>query len=323
MSHLIADGCETVDATCQALMMNQGRLELGAVRRPRCRSQEVLVRVRAVGLCRTDLKVMRGQIPTDSGLIPGHEFSGTVDAVGDGVDHVTPGDTVAVNPVRSCGRCSMCRASQTHRCQAVRFMGLDVAGACAEWVVIPAADVYRLPMHVPFATAAFAEPIAACLAVLSTGIRAHERGVICGDNRIGRLVAAILNAHRFTSVDVCSASDVADLPTDAFEFVIETEIDSTLLCEMVRIVQPRGRIVLKSRQHRQVSFVPGELLPKEPILCFANYAPFAEAVRLLAQTRIDVGPLFGASFPLRRFREALDEAERSEARKTFLTLNEA
>ena len=311
-----------------ALIYDGSGLRLIPRSRPEAGPDQITVRVRAVGLCRTDLNVVAGRIKAKSPLIPGHEFAGTVAEVGAAVetdsagDVVAIGDHVAINPVLPCGECRWCDVGLPADCQRPRFMGLDVDGACADFVAVPAAAVYRISAALPFTVAAFAEPVAACSAVLKTGIAPNDRGLICGDNRIARLTERILIAHGFMRVSVCTIDRAAELPDDEFDFVIETEASTSLLRQLVRLVRPRARIILKSRQHVPIALTLAEILPKEPVLHVANYGPFAAAVALLAERRIMVDDLIGTSYPMAEFRAAISAAGGGEANKTFL-VNEA
>lgn len=280
--------------------------------------REATIRVAAVGLCRTDLSVMDGTIPVRRPIIPGHEFSGVVDAVGTGVDSLLVGDRVAVNPVIPCGDCSFCCSNQSMDCQATRFLGVDLDGACCSFATVPASSVVSISNDLPFECAAFAEPVAASLAVLKSGIQPQNTGIIAGDNRIARLTLRVLQAHGFQSVEVCDADDLVGLPANRLDFAIETLATPDVLTELVRIIRPRGRIVLKSRQTRAVPLTFSELLPKEPVLHAVNYGDFGEAVSLLASGRVDVSDLIGDRFPLSRIDEAIAAARRDESRKTFL-----
>jgi L-iditol 2-dehydrogenase len=87
---------------------------------------------------------------------------------------------------------------------------------------------------------------------------------------------------------------------------------------MVRLVRPHGRIVLKSREHRPVHVCLRDLLPKEPVIEAVHYGNFATAVRLLADGTLRIDDLIGPCYPLKNYRQALDEASRAETSKVFL-----
>jgi 2-desacetyl-2-hydroxyethyl bacteriochlorophyllide A dehydrogenase len=116
---------------------------------------EVVVRTGAAGVCRTDLKVLDGVIPTvPLPLIPGHELAGEVVAVGEGVDAGQVGARVLVGLDLSCGICQYCSRGELDHCARLRRLGMEVDGALAEFVRVPAANLVRLPEAMPFAAAA-------------------------------------------------------------------------------------------------------------------------------------------------------------------------
>lgn len=113
---------------------------------------DAIVRVRRTGICGSDLHFVHGKAPVDVGSILGHEAAGAVESVGDAVRRFVPGDRVVASFVLACGGCWFCRRGQSSLCDDVRYMGAgpfggDVAGAQAELVRVPAADVNLL--HVP------------------------------------------------------------------------------------------------------------------------------------------------------------------------------
>jgi propanol-preferring alcohol dehydrogenase len=116
---------------------------------------EILVRVEAAGICRTDLKIVDGAIPTVAPpVIPGHEPAGVVVAIGADVDSVAVGDRVAVSLDVSCGACAHCADGRFHYCTALRRLGFELDGALAEYMVVPAANAVPVGDSLPFEVAA-------------------------------------------------------------------------------------------------------------------------------------------------------------------------
>ena len=172
----------------KAIVKNAGAVSLGIIENPTVeRDDDVVVRVRSAGLCRTDVYVADGVIRTRDPLVLGHEFSGVVEAVGASVSRAKAGDRVAVFPVIACGACRECRSGRANLCQRTSMLGLESDGAFAELVKIPERAVYPMPDALPFRHGAYAEPVAASLAVLKSGIRPEEKGLVYGDNRIAEL----------------------------------------------------------------------------------------------------------------------------------------
>ncbi|QNE48413.1 zinc-dependent alcohol dehydrogenase family protein [Glaciihabitans sp. INWT7] len=122
-------------------------IELGRVGRPDPEVAEVLVKVFACGVCRTDLHVIDGELPVHrERVIPGHQVVGQVTAVGSGVHTLTPGDLVGGAWLRSaCGACEWCRSGRENLCPYSAYTGWDFDGGFAEYLTIPAAFAYLLP----------------------------------------------------------------------------------------------------------------------------------------------------------------------------------
>jgi alcohol dehydrogenase, propanol-preferring len=122
-------------------------LEFIEVEKPSPRDDEVLVRVRACGVCRTDLHVVEGDLkPRVSSLIPGHQIVGEVAALGANVSSLAIGDRVGIAWLRrTCGVCRFCRAGRENLCERAEFNGWSANGGFAEYTVAPADFVYALP----------------------------------------------------------------------------------------------------------------------------------------------------------------------------------
>ena len=127
--------------------------------------REVLVRVEAVGLCGTDIHVLEGEFaPTRYPIIPGHETSGVVEAVGGQVSEVSVGDRVSVDPTLTCGECAYCSIGRSNLCE--QWNGSGVArtdGSTAELTIAPVRNVHRLPDGVDLELAALIEPLSCAI----------------------------------------------------------------------------------------------------------------------------------------------------------------
>jgi alcohol dehydrogenase, propanol-preferring len=124
-------------------------LELATVAEPTPADDELLLRVHACGICRTDLHVVEGELPVKrSPLIPGHQIVGHVAAIGPGVDGFQIGDRVGVAWLnRTCGKCEYCLSGRENLCDRALFTGWSVDGGYAEYVVAPAAFTYHIPLE--------------------------------------------------------------------------------------------------------------------------------------------------------------------------------
>ena len=155
---------------------------------------EVQLQVSHCGICGTDLHLFHGEM--DHRLHPpqviGHEMSGVVAAVGEGVEGFAAGDPVTVRPLNPCGECPACRAGHSHICQRLKFIGIDAPGALqARWTV-PAHTLHRLPASLPLKRAALVEPLSvACHDVRLGNVQSGEYVVVQGGGPIGVLIGCV------------------------------------------------------------------------------------------------------------------------------------
>lgn len=153
---------------------------------------EVMIQVKACGVCGTDLHIYegaQGAAKTTPPTILGHEFSGLVCKTGLGVKSVKVGDRVCVDPNDMCGECRYCREGLGHFCERMIGIGTTVNGGFAEYCTVREKQVYLIPDHLSFEEAAMAEPIACCLHGMDlTHVRAGQTVLIVGGGTIGLIM---------------------------------------------------------------------------------------------------------------------------------------
>lgn len=182
---------QPTSATMMAQVLHAvGEMRYEAIPRPEPGAGQVLVRLAFCGICGSDIPrtFVKGtyHFPT----VIGHEFSGTVEQCGPGVDDLTPGEPVVVFPLLWCGRCSACEQGRYVQCQDYDYLGSRSDGGLAEFVVAPRQNLVRLPAGVPLAVAAMTEPAAVALhAVRRAGDLVGQTVAIFGAGPIGLMVA--------------------------------------------------------------------------------------------------------------------------------------
>ncbi|MHB1006503.1 MAG: zinc-dependent dehydrogenase [Chloroflexota bacterium] len=169
---------------------------------------EALVRVRAAGICGTDVRIMKGGKKVAAPIIIGHELAGEVAAVGDGVSEVKVGDRVTVEPVIPCGKCALCLKGRRNICLTRPTIGYEYDGAFANYVRVPATavqagNIVKLPDSMSFEEAAIAEPLAACVNGNDrTQIQLGDTVLILGAGPIGLVHLQLSRAAGATHVFV-------------------------------------------------------------------------------------------------------------------------
>ncbi len=155
---------------------------------------EVAVRVAYCGICGTDMHVYHGNMDARVGLnrTVGHEMSGIVAEIGEGVSSVSVGQKVVVRPLDHCNECPACKAGHRHVCHSLKFLGLDTDGAMQEIWTVPAHTLHVLPDDLRMDHAALIEPVAvACHDVRLSQLQPGEDVVVIGGGPIGILVAMV------------------------------------------------------------------------------------------------------------------------------------
>ncbi|WP_200962434.1 galactitol-1-phosphate 5-dehydrogenase [Paenibacillus sp. Soil750] len=173
---------------------------------PSYEDNEVLVRVRAAGVCGSDLgRVMKTgtySFPT----IPGHEFCGEVAAVGGDVKDFKPGDRVAVAPILPCGTCEFCESGDYGLCDNYNYLGSRTHGGYAEYTVAPSRNLIRLPDSLSFVEGAMVEPAAVTLhGMMRVGVNVGDTVAVLGCGTIGLFAiqfAKIMGATQVIATDV-------------------------------------------------------------------------------------------------------------------------
>jgi L-idonate 5-dehydrogenase len=321
---------------------------------PEVGAEEVRVRVRAGGICGSDLHYFHqggfGTIRIREPMVLGHEVAGVVEAVGALVSHVRPGDRVAVNPSLPCGRCRYCLAGAANHCLDMRFYGSamrfpHVQGGFREVLVCHASQA--VPADMPPERAAFAEPLAVCLhAARQAGPLLGARVLVTGAGPIGALC---LLAVRHAGAREVVATDLLDEPLatvrrlgadvalnlraqpDAlapyavgkgtFDAVFECSGSGAALAGAIAVARPGATIVQVGIGGAETPVPLTSVVAKEITLrgSFRFHEEFALAVDLLARGAIDVAPLLTATLPLAEANEAFALAsDRARAMKVQL-----
>lgn len=332
--------------TMQAYVLHGAEdIRLEQAPRPVPGPEEVLVKVRAAGICGSDLHYYaHGRcgnfIPTRP-FILGHEFAGEIVASGDEKNESLVGTRVAVDPSRPCGRCKLCRQGRYNLCPDMVYFGSASVvppsdGCFAEYVVAPARNCAPLPDGFEFAWGALLEPLSvAAHAVQRSGGVSGKSVLITGGGTIGQMILLLATAFGASKVVVSDvkpfarsfaseqgatatldptdpdcAAQAAELAPDGFEVVFEAAGVAAALTQAFGLCARGATLV-------QVGTLPdGTEIPANALLTrelqyigswrFANV--FERVIDLVVSGRIDVRPLITRSYPFAQLHEAISEA---------------
>jgi threonine dehydrogenase-like Zn-dependent dehydrogenase len=297
------------------------------------------VRVRRAGICHTDLELARGY-KGYTGIL-GHEFVGVVEACPD--DRSWEGVRVVGEINAACGRCGACRRGDVTHCAHRQVLGiLNLPGAFATHLALPAANLHRVPDSVSDAAAVFTEPLAAALEILEQAhVRPSDAVVVLGDGKLGLLCAQVLNRTGASCVLVgrhpaklaraaawgietlrLAPGESAALQLGGADLVVDCTGRPAGLAEALAMVRPRGTVVLKSTFHGPATWAPADLVVREVTLLGSRCGPFAPALRLLASGGVQVEPLLTATYPLAQAEQAFAHAAQPGVLKVQLICEE-
>lgn len=292
---------------------------------------EALVRVLCAGICNTDLELLRGYYPY-SGIL-GHEFVGVVEQ---GPDNLINQRVVGeINA--ACGHCRYCRRGQPTHCENRTVLGIvNRNGAFADYLTLPVKNLYAVPDNVPNEVATFTEPVAAALEIQEqVNIHPDDRVLVVGDGKLGQLVAQtlaltgcdllVIGRHR----DKLANLEARGIKTGFADAVIPRAFDISVECTgnaagfeiASKALRPRGTLVLKSTYAGKLSLDASALVVDEITVIGSRCGPFAPALSLLAEEKINITPLIQARYPLTDALEAFKRAQTKGTLKVLLEMS--
>jgi L-iditol 2-dehydrogenase len=197
------------EAMLQAVMTVPGKIEFREILRPKPSVDEVLIQIKRIGVCGSDIHVYHGLHPyTSYPVVQGHEVAGLVSEVGGGVTGFQPGDKVVFMPQVTCGECYPCRHGMYHICDNLKVMGFQTNGAAQEYFPVKADHVLKLPENISLDHAALIEPISVAVHALArAGNVEGLKILVLGAGTIGNLVAQVAQASGAASVLVTDMSE--------------------------------------------------------------------------------------------------------------------
>ncbi len=303
----------------RALVFDGSLRYLRNCRDPEPGRNEALVRVTLAGICATDLEIVRGYMRFSG--VPGHEFVGTVAA---GPKIWRDKRVVAeINCV--CGQCDMCHHGLANHCRNRSVVGIQGRDGCfADYVAVPVDNLHELPDAVSDEQAVFVEPLAAAYQVVKQcKIEKRMRVGVVGSGRLGLLVAQVLQGtgcrlevigRNPLTMSFCEKKGIQVRPVS--EVVPRADHDLVVECTgaaagfelALRLVRPRGTIVLKSTYAGDAKLNLAPVVVNEVTVLGSRCGPFADAISALARRQIDVLSMITKQFPLSRGVEAFAAA---------------
>jgi threonine 3-dehydrogenase len=345
-------------ATMKALRkMRAGRgLSMESAPVPAIGAADVLVRVKTASICGTDLHIYgwdrwsQGRIKPPVTL--GHEFCGMVERVGEEVTSVIAGDFVSAEMHVNCGHCHQCRLGEAHICQNLRIIGIDQDGAFAEFVKIPASNIWRLDPAIPEHYGAILDPLGNAVHTVLAGPIAGQTVLVTGCGPIGLMSIAVAKACGSSTVFATETNenrramakkmgaDVVLNPAaeNAVARILSetngTGVDALLEMSGNPTAIQQGFKSLRAGGRASLLGIPTENVPLDLVndVIFKGatvqgiygrrmYGTWVQMTALLKAGRLDLEPLFGEREPLEKFENAFAKLQGGMAGKILLYPN--
>jgi len=301
---------------------------------PKIKDDEVLIKVKAVSICGSDMHAYRGvskrRIPP---LVMGHEFSGEIAKLGRTVKGLREGDRVVLEPVLSCGTCALCQRGRSNICENMRLVGLHLSGAFSEYVPIPASKCHRLPDAVSFEEASLVEPLAVAVhaVALASPLKGEDIGIL-GSGAVGLMALQVVRnsgAKKIFAIDTLeyrldlakklgATTTINALKEDPIKevlaeggvnIVFDAVGHQKTVQQALSMVQKGGKVVIIGMLEATMELGMLDVTVKE-IEIRGSYGytsdDFQQALTLIAEGKVEVKPLITHVLPLNDIAKGFD-----------------
>ena len=303
---------------------------------PQIQENEILMKIKKVGICGTDLHTYNGGMNVSAPLILGHEFVGNIVKIGGKVTNVKVGDRAVAEHVIGCGKCLYCQEGKKNLCKNPTVIGLNRQGALAEYVSIPSDLIFKLPEELSYDEGVLVEPVSiAVYAVRKSEMKVGDKVAVIGQGPIGLLVDYVAKASGGTIIgldkhdnrlnyakDHDYVSKVFNIETENYleQFKAEAEDGVDIVFEAVgsdtsaelalELARPAGKvIVLGVFEHNvminMMNIVRKELQVSGSWTCVFS---FKETLNLMKSQKIDVNHLITHRYAFQDSVKAFQEA---------------
>jgi len=301
---------------------------------PEYKENEVLIKVKAAGICGSDAHIYYGK--NAFAVYPrvvGHEFAGEIVKVGKQVKNLKQGDRVTVDPVNSCGHCYACRIGRHNVCTSLSVMGVHRDGGFREYAAANAANVYKVPERIPWKIAAMVEPYSIAAQVLERGrLTADDMVLICGAGPIGLIIlqAAKMKGAKVAIMDVVESrltkakhmgadliinSKKSDMVTELMKFtdgmganlIFEATGNVKVLETCIKdAVSPAGRVVVLGFSTDMIQIPQVAIMSKEIEIIGTrlNNNKFAEVIEWFSKNLVQPEAILSHTFKLEELEKA-------------------
>jgi len=337
----------------QAIMVQPGKIEFNEVEKPTINENEILLKIHRIGVCGSDVHVWHGKHPyTPYPVVQGHEYSATVEAIGEKVKGLEIGSKVTAIPQVVCGECGPCRRGDYHICDNLKVQGFQAPGVAQDYFVTTEDKIVKLPDEFSFEQGAFVEPVSVAVHAVNRLEDLKGKNVaVLGAGPIGNLVAQVaksyganvlltdLSEHRLEVANKCGLTNTSNAGDESlqdaaerifdngkFNFAFECVGVQSTITSVIESIGKGGNIVVvgvfgdKPKvdvgliQDRELKLI-GTLMYKKD--------DYVEAVKLINSGDVKLEPLFSQHFNFYDYTKAYDtiDNEGDKVMKVFIDVN--
>ncbi len=300
--------------------------------KPHPGSGEVLLQIRLASICGTDIALVNGYAAFTG--VPGHEFVAQVIGAGQQVDETWLGQRVVAEINQWCGKCEFCLDSIYSHCTQRQVIGIrDHQGAFAQYLVVKANTLHRLPDHITDQQAVLIEPLAAAFRIVEQIKHlSYHRVLLIGAGRLGQLIARVMalqsvelfvltrhqKQRRLLQELPLSCVDEAQVQTRSMDIVIEASGQASGFELALKAIRPSGVCVLKSTYAHGQQINLAELVIHEIQIWGSRCGPFSAAISALNHGEVAVESLIEAIYPLSDINAAFEKLREPACMKVLL-----
>ena len=335
----------------QQVMLAPRKIEFQEIAKPEPGKGQVLISMRKIGVCGSDIHVNHGQHPfTSYPITQGHEVAGEIVALGEGVQQFRVGQKVTVEPQIVCGQCHPCRHGKYNLCTELKVMGFQAPGLAQTFVAVDEGRVTALPDEMTFDQGAMIEPLAVAVhAIRQAGDVTGLNVVVLGAGPIGNLVAQTAKGMGAKAVFITDISDLrlriakdcgVDFAVntrqqafgealeqafgpDGADLIYDCAGNDITMGQAIQYARKGSMIILVAvfAQRAQIDLA----VANDHELCINSsmmyrHEDYVEAIALAEKGRVQLDPLMSKTFAFRDYQKAYDyiDANREETMKVLI-----
>lgn len=343
------------ESMLQQVMTAPGEIMFRQIPVPKAGEGQILIRIRMIGICGSDIHVYHGKHPfTTYPVTQGHEVSGEIVALGQGVEGFRLGQKVTVEPQVFCGKCHPCTHGKYNLCEELKVMGFQTTGVASTYFAVDASKVTPLPESLSFEEGAMIEPLAVAVhAVRRFGEVEGKKVAVLGAGPIGNLVAQSAKALGADTVMVTDVSDyrlelakrcgadvtvntaredfgqamVRCMGPDKADVIYDCAGSNVTMNQAIRCAR-KGSVIILVAVFADMATVDLAVLNDHELdlntTMMYRHEDYVTAIELVEQGKVQLRPLMSRTFPFRQFKQAYEyiDANRETSMKILVNVQD-